>query len=76
MSELRKVPTVDIRIAELEWLSKQPLPMWGGHLERGEPASDPQLRSWVTDGIVEAVEQPCKGYVLTEKGRRYLAERH
>jgi len=66
---------LDIRIAELEWLGKQRLPMWGGHLERGEPASDPQLRAWVADGIVQAVEQPRKGYMLTDKGRQYLAER-
>ncbi len=66
---------MDIRIAELEWLGKQRMPVWGGHLKRCEPASDPCLLGWIADGIVEAVETPCKGYVLTDKGRAYIASR-
>lgn len=60
------------RIAELQWLSRQHLPMWGGHLERGEPINDRTLLAWVNAGLIEAVDKPCVGYVLTEKGRAYL----
>lgn len=62
----------DLRRAELEWLGRQRLPMWGGHLERGEPVSDPNMRAWIDDGIIEAVEQPRPGYVLTDKGRQLI----
>lgn len=60
---------------ELIWLGAQKLPMWGGHLERGEPVSDPMMRRWITDGIIEAVSSPRPGYVLTDKGRE-LIEQH
>lgn len=61
-------------IHELVWLSRQWLPMWGGHLTRGEPISDPQMRQWVQDGLIAAVEKPRPGYVITDKGRALLAE--
>lgn len=64
----------DLRKAELEWLAKQPYPMWGGHLDRGEPVTDMQMRHWIEDGIIVAVDEPCKGYVITEKGRLALRE--
>ena len=48
---------------ELEWLGRQRLPMWGGHLERGEPVSDPMMQHWIAEGLIEAVEKPCQGYV-------------
>jgi hypothetical protein len=57
----------------LRWLSEQSAPMWGGHLERGEPATDTQLRQWIEDGVVEAVSEPRQGYVITKKGRAKLA---
>lgn len=60
---------MDLRKQELVWLARQRWPVWGGHLVRGEPLRDAQMRAWIDDGIIEAVEQPCKGYVLTEKGR-------
>ena len=63
--------TFDIRKAELNWLGRQRLPMWGGHLERGEPVSDPQMRHWIADGMIEAVTEPRPGYVITDKGRRW-----
>ena len=62
-----------LRIAELRYLERQKLPVWGGHLERGEPVSDPTMRQYIEDGLIKAVETPCKGYVLTDKGRAFLA---
>lgn len=62
---------MDLRRAELQWLGRQTLPMWGGHLERGEPVSDPQMRAWIADGLIEAVESPRCGYILTAKGREF-----
>lgn len=57
---------------ELKWLSEQSLPMWGGHLERGEPISDPVMRGWVEDGLILAVEKPRLGYIITPKGIQAL----
>jgi hypothetical protein len=51
----------------LEWLAKQREPMWGGHLQRGEPMSDPLMREWIEDGWIKAVGK--QGYILTDKGR-------
>lgn len=63
------------RSLELEWLGRQGMPMWGGHLARGEPVSDPMMAHWIAEGLIEAVETPRQGYVLTEKGRRYVGKR-
>jgi hypothetical protein len=62
----------DLQRASLEWLGRQRGPRWGGHLARGEPVSDPDMRLWIEAGIIEAVDQPQRGYVLTEKGRRFI----
>jgi hypothetical protein len=63
------------RIMELRWLAQQAHPVWGGHIERGEPVSDGQLRAWIESGIVaEASEPGIPGYKITDKGRRLLAE--
>ncbi len=59
-------------ILHLQWLGNQSSPMWGGHLERGEPISDPEMRGWLDRGLIEAVDHPSKGYILTEKGRAYV----
>lgn len=64
---------MDTRMLELQWLSKQHAPMWGGHLERREPISDPQMQAWVSSGIIEAVECPQPGYILTAKGRKLIS---
>lgn len=60
---------------ELKWLSNQHRPVWGGHIERGDPISDQQMLQWLADGIIEAVKQPNVGYVITNKGRKFLAQR-
>lgn len=68
-----EIVATDTRKTELEWLARQNLPVWGGHLERGEPISDPQMRVWVADGVIQSVAKPCLGYVITEKGRALIA---
>lgn len=66
--------TLRDRFASLRWLSTEPLPMWGGHLERGEPLSDPEMRQWIEDEWIRAVDEPRKGYVLTDKGREVIRQ--
>jgi hypothetical protein len=56
----------------LGWLANQHSPMWGAHLERGSPITDPDMRRWVELGLIKAIE--TKGYVLTDKGRAALSE--
>ena len=65
----RKMPSERM---ELEWLGRQTKPVWGGHLERGEPITDANMQRWLDQGIIKAVETPSKGYVLTDIGRTYL----
>lgn len=57
-------------IDELRYLVRSLKPLWGGHLERGEPISDPQMRSWIERGLIVAVEEyGVKGYRITPAGR-------
>ena len=65
-----------MKFPELEWLSKQKIPMWGGHLERGEQITDRQMQEWVDCGIIMAVTKPCLGYVLTDRGRAAIQEKY
>lgn len=58
--------------AQLRWLGEQRVPRWGGHLDRGETLSDRQMQCWIDDGLIAAVDEPCRGYVLTDKGRAYI----
>jgi hypothetical protein len=62
---------IDIDQLQLEWLAKQTESMWGGHIERGEPVSDPTMRRWIADGIIAEVSYPRPGYVLTTKGKTH-----
>ena len=55
-------------LSELEWLAKQPGPVWGGTLERNDPITDPQMQKWIADGLIKAVTRPRLGYVITPKG--------
>ena len=57
---------------QLGWLARRAKPMWGGHLKRGEPISDPDMRRWVETGLIKAIG--TEGYVLTEAGRREVAD--
>lgn len=44
--------------------------MWGGHLERGEPLKDADVKSWLDAGLIKLVGN--KGYMITDKGRTVL----
>jgi hypothetical protein len=33
-------------------LTQQSLPVWGGHLERGEPITSPTMERWVRAGLI------------------------
>lgn len=62
-------PRLDL--LSLSYLAQSDNLLWGGHLQRGEPISDPDMRRWVDDGIIEAVG--TEGYRITEAGRRMLS---
>lgn len=66
----------DSELAELEYLASADYPLWGGHLLRGEPISAPEMKRWLRDGLIEAVEQPRVGYIITKKGRVYIEQKH
>lgn len=53
-------------VLHLRWLAQQGKPMWGGHIERGEPLTDPDIKSWLEAGLIKRVED--FGYMITEKG--------
>lgn len=64
---------------QLKWLGNQPVPMWGGHLERNEPVTDYSMRGWIDSRLIQAVTHPHPGYILTSKGRAEIeawAESH
>lgn len=60
---------------ELSYLRMRDRPLWGGHVERGEPITAPRLQKWVDEGLIEYTEVTLKGYVLTEKGKQALDKR-
>ena len=51
----------------LRYLAKADRPLWGGHLQRREPISDPDMRSWIERGLIKQVED--QGYIITDAGR-------
>jgi hypothetical protein len=56
---------------ELRYLERADRPLWGGHLERGEPVTSPVMQRWIDAGLIEA--HGTKGYMLTEAGKNELA---
>lgn len=54
----------------LSYLAKSREPLWGGHLKRGEPITDPEMRSWVANGLIKQFRD--EGYFITEAGRAAL----
>lgn len=56
---------------ELRYLQRQRSPIWGGHLQRGQRLSDPQMQRWLDAGLIERVGN--EGYVLSAKGAEELA---
>lgn len=57
---------------ELNYLRKSPRPLWGGHLERGQPISDPMMKRWVDLGWIIPVAK--RGYILSPKGEQALQQ--
>lgn len=54
----------------LIWLSEQGMPAWGGHIERGEPLADPDIKLMLSQGYIKLVEG--RGYMITDKGLNVL----
>lgn len=54
----------------LKWLSLHG-PAWGGHIERKEPLTNPDLKAWLQAGLIK-LDASGIGYVLTEKGHRAI----
>lgn len=59
-------------ILYLRWLAQQHRPMWGGHLERGEPLADGVVKDLLTAGLI-AIDEDRIGYMITEAGRNAIA---
>lgn len=57
---------------QLEHLAQSPKPLWGGHLQRGEPITDMVMQSWVELGLIEA--RGTEGYVISAKGREAIRQ--
>lgn len=55
----------------LGYLAREACPCWGGHLERGEPITDPDMQRWIDHGLIEKVDN--RGYVATHLCRHLLA---
>lgn len=55
---------------QLAYLAKSPRPLWGGHLQRGERITDPNMQRWIDSGFIEAVG--TEGYRITDWGRRHI----
>lgn len=56
----------------LGYLAKATRPLWGGHLQRGEPVTDPDMPRWLELGWIEQVGN--QGYLLTAKGAHDLQQ--
>jgi hypothetical protein len=54
---------------ELSWLAQQAGPVWGAHLERGEPVEITALANYVERGLIERWKD---GYGISEVGRAAL----
>lgn len=59
--------------AELRYLARSQTPLWGGHLERGEPITDVQMQRWVDLGLIKAVG--TRGYIATGLCRASLGRK-
>lgn len=58
---------MNLDLVQLRYLAKSTRPLWGGHLERGERITDPDMQRWLDAGWIEAVG--TDGYRITDKGR-------
>jgi hypothetical protein len=55
----------------LGYLAKSNTPLWGAHIQRGDPITDPDMQRWIDTGLIERAGDD--GYVATEKCKRILA---
>jgi len=63
----------DIDRRELKWLAQQTDPVWGGHLDRGEPVQvGSPLEFYLSSGLIKCVRGV--GYVITTRGLDALLE--
>ncbi len=58
-----------ITLGELKWLARQARPVWGGHIERGEP-TPVEMQAELDRGIIRRVGN---GYLIGSEGRKILA---
>ena len=51
-------------------------PLWGGHLQRGEPITDPDMQRWLDAGLIEVVGEGTGyvGYATTDKAKELLKD--
>ena len=51
-------------------------PLWGGHLQRGEPITDPDMQRWLDLGLIKVVGEGTGyvGYTTTDKAKQLLKE--
>lgn len=54
----------------LGYLEKARQPLWGGHLKRNQPITDPDMSRWLAHGWIERVGN--QGYALTALGQIVL----
>lgn len=56
----------------LRWLDQQSdIPMWGAHIVRGEPLTDPDIKAWLDAGLIK-LDPTGRGYIITDNGRRAI----
>lgn len=60
----------------LRYLRDADKPLWGAHLQRGEPITDPDMQRWLDAGLIEVVGEGNEyvGYVTTDKAKQLLKE--
>lgn len=54
----------------LAFLAISDKPLWGGHLQRGEPITDPDMQRWLDSGLIKRIGN--EGYVISEIGLREI----
>lgn len=59
-------------IVELKWLAGRYSAVWGGHLQRGQPLNDPQMKRWLELGLIEQVG--IEGYRISAAGRAAIQQ--
>ena len=58
----------DIDRRELKWLAQHVEPVWGGHLDRGEPVQiGSPLEFYLSNGLIKCVKDV--GYIITARGK-------